>query len=72
MFMNLPEARTVLSQGVQDGVRDVGTARHTQRLQTVTPPTNGDESLICDLLFTRDVGPERPEGVTTQADKNVW
>lgn len=53
MFINLPESRTILSQGVQDGVCDVGTARHTQRLQMVTTPANGDESLICDLLFTQ-------------------
>lgn len=53
MFINLPESRTILSQGVQDGICDVGTARHAQRLQTVTTPANGDESLICDLLLTQ-------------------
>lgn len=53
MFFNLPELRTVLSQAVQDSICDVGAARHTQRLQTVTTPANGDESLICDLLFTQ-------------------
>lgn len=52
MFVDSPESRTVLSQGVQDGICDVSTARHTERLQTVTTPTNCDESLICDLLFT--------------------
>lgn len=53
MFINLPETGTILSQGVQDGICDVGTARHTQRLQAVTTPANGDESLVCDLLFTQ-------------------
>lgn len=49
--VNSPEARAVLSQGVQDGVRDIGTARHTQRLQAVATPANCDETLICDLLL---------------------
>lgn len=53
MLMDSPESRTILSQGVQDGVCDVGTARDTQRLQTVAAPANGDEPLICDLLFTQ-------------------
>lgn len=53
MFFNLPESRTILSQGVQDGICDVGTARHAQGLQAVTTPANGDESLVCDLLFTQ-------------------
>lgn len=53
MPISVPESRAVLSQGVQDGICDVGTARHTQRLQTVTTPANDDESLICDLLFTQ-------------------
>lgn len=53
MFIDSPESMTILSQGVQDGICDVGTARHAQRLQAVTTPANGDESLICDLLFTQ-------------------
>lgn len=52
-IIRVPESRAVLSQGVQDGICDVGTARHAQRLQTVTTPANDDESLICDLLFTQ-------------------
>ena len=51
-YVHSPEARTVLSQGVQDGVCDVGTARHTQRLQAVTTSANRDEALVCDLLLT--------------------
>lgn len=50
--VNSPEARTVLSEGVQDGVCDIGTARHTQGLQAVTTPANCDEALVCDLLLT--------------------
>lgn len=46
-----PETRAVLSQSVQDGVRDVGTTRHAQRLQAVAAPADRDESLVCDLLL---------------------
>lgn len=46
-----PETRAVLSQGVQDGVRDVGTTRHAQRLQAVAAPADCDQSLVCDLLL---------------------
>lgn len=46
-----PETRAVLSQGVQDGVRDVGTTRHAQRLQAVAAPADRDQSLVCDLLL---------------------
>lgn len=54
-----PETRTVLSQGVQDGIRDVGTTRHTQRLQAVAAPADRDESLVCDLLL---VPPQQKRG----------
>lgn len=50
-----PEARAVLSQGVQDGVCDVGTARHTKRLQAVTTSANCNEAFVCDLLLTEKV-----------------
>lgn len=46
-----PETRAVLTQGVQDGVRDVGTTRHAQRLQAVAAPADRDQSLVCDLLL---------------------
>lgn len=43
--------RTVLSQRVEDGVGDVGTAGHAQGLEAVTTAADGDETLICDLLL---------------------
>lgn len=46
-----PETRAVLSQGVQDGVRDVGTTRHAQRLQAVAAPADRDQPLVRDLLL---------------------
>lgn len=49
--LSSPEARAVLSQCVQDGVCDIGTAGHTQRLQAVATPANCDEALVCDLLL---------------------
>lgn len=59
-----PETRTVLSQGVQDGVRDVGTTRHAQRLQAVAAPADRDESLVCDLLL---VPPQQKTGSCVSA-----
>lgn len=47
---NSPEAWAVLSQGVEDGVSDVGAARSTQGLQLVAAPADGDEPVIRDLL----------------------
>lgn len=47
----VPEAGAVLAQGVQDGVCNVGTTRHAQRLQAVATSTNRDEAFICDLLL---------------------
>lgn len=49
-WQNSPEARAVLSQGVEDGVGDVGAARSTQGLQLVAAPADGDQPIICDLL----------------------
>lgn len=54
-----PETRAVLSQGVQDGVRDVGTTRHAQRLQAVAASADCDEPLVCDLLL---VPPQQTRG----------
>ena len=63
----LPEAGTVLSQSVQYGVGDVGTARHTEGLQAMTTPTDSDEAFVSDLLLRereRGEGQHREQGVT--------
>lgn len=55
---NSPEAWAVLSQGVEDGVGDVGASRSTQGLQLVAAPADGDEPVIRDLLPGK---PQQPQ-----------
>ena len=46
-----PEPRAVLTQCMEDGVGDVGTARNAQGLEAVTATADCDETLVCDLLL---------------------
>jgi len=61
--------RTVLSQRVEDGVGDVGTAGHAQGLEAVTTAADGDETLICDLLLRGGDGGEG--GMVEEEGKEV-
>ena len=56
MGFGSPEPRAVLTQCMEDGVGDVGTAGHAQRLEVVTATADCDETLVCDLLLSGSGG----------------